>query len=164
MRPPRRGFTLIEMMVVLAVIAILALMAVPSMQGRLVREQIVEAARFADFAKQPIALAWRTTASLPADNAAAGLPEPNRIVSHHVASLTVEDGALHIVFGNQAHGALRGKTLTLRPGVVEDAPVVPVAWVCGRAAPPEPMVARGVDRTDIERRFLPVNCQGPATP
>jgi type IV pilus assembly protein PilA len=164
MMPFRRGFTLIEVMVVLAVIAILALMAMPSMQGRLVREQIVEAARFADFAKAPVAQAWRTTASLPADNAAAGLPEPHRIVSNHVASLTVEDGALHIVFGNQANGALRGKTLSLRPGVVEDSPVVPVAWVCGHAAPPEPMVARGADRTDIERRFLPRNCQGPATP
>ena len=53
-----KGFTLIELMVVVAVIAILALLAVPSMQSRLVREQIVEAVRLADIAKAPIAASW----------------------------------------------------------------------------------------------------------
>jgi type IV pilus assembly protein PilA len=158
----RAGFTLIEMMVVLAVIAILAMIAVPNIQDKLVRDQVIEAMRLADIAKAPIAAAWGLTRTLPADNAAAGLPAADRIVSNLVGSLSVEAGAIHVTFGNRASAAIKGKTLTLRPAVVEDAPVVPVAWVCGRAAAAERMTARGVDRTSVPAHFLPLNCR--ATP
>lgn len=90
-----KGFTLIELMTVVAVIAILALLAVPSMQDRLLREQIVEAARLADIAKAPIAASWAKDHALPLDNAAAGLPVAEKIVSNHIRSLTVEGGAIH---------------------------------------------------------------------
>ena len=154
-----RGFTLIELMVVLAVIAILALIAMPNFQDRIVREQIVEAVRWADFVKKPVGLTWGLTRTMPADNAAAELPNADRIVSNLVRSVRVEDGAIHIGFGNQANGALQGKTLSLRPAIVEDAPVVPVSWVCGNARAPERMTAQGANRTDIDSRFLPVNCR-----
>lgn len=154
----QRGFTLIEMMVVVAIIAILALMAIPSLQGRYIRENIVEAMPLAKIAKDPIAAAWAVTKTLPADNTEAGLPAPDKIVNNVVKSVTVEAGAIHIVFGNRANGALQNKTLTLRPAVVEDAPVVPVAWVCGRARAPDNMQARGTDRTSIPNNHLPVNC------
>jgi type IV pilus assembly protein PilA len=134
-----RGFTLIELMVVVAVIAILALLAVPSMQDRLVREQIVEA--------------------MPLDNAGAGLPGAEKIVSNHVKSLAIEGGAIHLTFGNRAIAAISGKTITLRPAIVEDAPVVPVAWVCGDARPPDRMTVQGINRTDVAKNYLPINCR-----
>lgn len=146
-------------MVALAVIAILALMAVPGIQTRLVREQIVEAVKLADMAKPLVAAAWLAEASLPEDNAAAGLPAADKIVGNYVSALTLEDGAIHIRFGNSANGAIQGKTLSLRPAVVEDAPMVPVAWVCARAAVPGNMAAQGVDRTDVPPEFLPSNCR-----
>ncbi len=152
------GFSLIEVMIVVAIIAILALMAVPSLQNKYIRENIVEAMPLAKIAKDPVAATWAATKTLPEDNASAGLPEPDKIVSNVVKSVTVENGAIHIVFGNRANGALRGKTLTLRPGVVEDAQVVPVAWVCGHARPPENMRAMGTDKTDVPASYLPVNC------
>jgi len=154
-----RGFTLVEMMVVLAVIAILALIAMPNFQDRIVREQVVEAVRWADFVKKPVAATWTMTQALPPDNAAASLPPADRIVSNLVRAVSVEGGAIHISFGNQANGAIQGKTLTLRPAIVSDAPVVPLAWVCGQAATPDRMTAQGVNRTDIAPRFLPVNCR-----
>jgi type IV pilus assembly protein PilA len=153
------GFTLIELMVVVAIIAILALMAVPLYRDKFVREQVIEAMRLTEIARKPIAAAWSATGSLPGDNPAVGLPVPDKVVSNYVSSLTVEGGAVHIVFGNQANGALRGMTLSLRPAVVEDAPVVPVAWVCGYAAVPGKMTVTAVNRTDVPREWLPVNCR-----
>lgn len=146
-------------MVVVAVIAILALMAMPSMQGKVVRDQIIEAAKWADIAKAPVATSWTVTHTLPADNAAAGLPSADRLVSNLVSGVAVEAGAVHITFGNRANGALQGKTLTLRPAIVEDAPVVPVAWVCGNANAPERMTTQGRNRTDVAANFLPLNCR-----
>jgi len=55
---------------------------------------------------------------------------------------------------------LTGRVLTLRPAVVEDTPVVPIAWVCGFAAVPDGMAVRGENRTDIAASLLPVNCRG----
>lgn len=155
----RRGFTLIELMAVLAVIAILAMIALPNMQGRLVRDQIVEAMRLADIAKAPIDVAWRITGMLPADNAEAGLPAPEKIVGNLVGAVRVEAGAIHVRFGNRANAAIQGRTLTLRPAVVDDEPVVPVAWICAGASVPKNMSVRGTDRTDVPARLLPLNCR-----
>jgi type IV pilus assembly protein PilA len=153
-----RGFTLVEVMVALAIVAILALMAVPSLQEKMVRDQIIEAAKLADVAKEAVANVWRAAQDLPRDNQAAGLPAADKIVSTWVSSVAVEDGAVQLTFGNQAHAALKGHRLTFRPAVVPDAPVVPVSWVCGHAKVPDKMTAKGVDRTDVDPRFLPLNC------
>ena len=155
-----RGFTLIEMMVVVAVIAFLAMIAVPSIQDRLVREQIVEAVRLAEIAKPPIVASWTAIHVFPADNVGAGLPVADKIVSNHVKAVLIEDGAIHITFGNRAIAAINGKTLTLRPAVVTDAPIVPIAWVCGDAAAPDKMTLQGVNRTNVAKNFLPLNCRG----
>lgn len=159
MNDRQHGFTMIELLVVLVVVAILAMIAVPSIQDRLVREQVVEGMKLAEVAKPPIAAAWRTAHTLPADNAEAELPAADRIVGNLVRAVRVEQGAVHVTFGNQAKAPLQGKTLTLRPAVIDDAPVVPIAWVCGAASAPTPMSVRGVDRSDVAPRYLPLNCR-----
>lgn len=154
-----RGFTMIELLAVMAVMAILAALAVPNLMDRVVRDQIVEGAKLADIAKGPVATGWSGAKKLPNDNAEAGLPVAEKIVSNHIRALAVEAGAIHLKFGNGASAALQGKTLTLRPAVVEDAPVVPVAWVCASASAPAMMTLRGTNRTDIAPRYLPLNCR-----
>ena len=159
MNRPAPGFTMIELMMVVAVVAILAMLAMPSFRERIVRDQIVEAMKIAEIAKAPVAAAWAVAHTLPADNAALGLPAPEKIVGNFVSAVAVEGGAIQVTFGNKANGAIVGKTLTLRPAVVEDAAIVPVAWVCGHASPVDKMTAKGVDRTNIEAALLPLNCK-----
>lgn len=154
-----QGFTLIEMLMVIAVIAILAMIAMPSYQGKIIRDQIVEGSTLANLARGPIAALWSATKTLPVDNASMGLPAPDKIVNNLVRAVTVQDGAIHITYGNRANGRLKDKTLTLRPAVVEDAQVVPVAWICGAASVPDKMVVKGENKTDIAKEYLPLNCK-----
>lgn len=155
----RRGFTLVEMMAVLAVITILALMAVPSYLDRIVRQQIEAALPLADVAKKPVAEAWTLVHAFPADNAAAGLPAADKIVGNYVSAVAVQDGAIQITFGNSVNKSIFGKVLSLRPAVVEDEPVVPVAWICGHAAGPDKMTIKGNDQTSVPDMFLPLSCR-----
>ena len=156
------GFSMLEMMVVVAIIGILALMAAPSFQDQIVRDQITNALPLADITKPPNALAWSAMQTFPADNAAAGLPAADKIVNNAISSVAIGGGAIHITFGNRANGLITGKILTLRAGVVEDAPVVPVTWVCGYAEAPEKMTIRGENKTNIPPNFLPFACRSRA--
>lgn len=153
------GFSAVEMMVVVAIIAILAMIAIPSSLGRIVKEQVASTVPWADAAKEPIAMQWKTSKTLPADNAAAGLPAPEKMVSNFVTRLEVQDGAIHMTLGNKAHPKLHGKVLSMRPAVIEDAQIVPIAWVCGHAQAPSPMVVKGEDGTTIPDEFLPSACR-----
>jgi type IV pilus assembly protein PilA len=154
-----KGFTLLELMAVVAIVAILALMALPGFVDTIIRNQVLEALPLADIARRPVDASWAAAQSFPADNAAIGLPVPEKVVSNGVSAVAVQDGVIHITFGNRANGLIKGKVLTLRPAVVEDAPVVPVAWVCGYAAPPEKMTVRGENRTNVPQRYLPWKCR-----
>lgn len=153
------GFTMVEMMAVIAVITILALMAIPSYLDRIVKAQIEAALPLADVAKKPIAAFWGATQTMPADNAVAALPVADKIVNNYVSALTVQDGVIHLTFGNRASKSIAGKTLSLRPAIVEDAPMVPITWVCGFAEAPAKMTALGSDRTNVDPGYLPMECR-----
>ena len=152
------GFTLLEMMVVIGIIAILASMAVPSYIYKMIREQLVNALPLAELAKKPVAASWLLEQKFPANNAAAGLPVPEKIVSSLVSSVAIQDGVVNITFGNSAHGALKGKILSFRPAVVDDAPIVPVSWVCSKGPVPDKMTVKGIDSTTVDASYLPGYC------
>ena len=146
----RRGFTLIELMVVVACIAMLAALALPNYQDRIIRTQVQEALGFATFAEDAVQLFHTKTHRMPANNAEAGLPPADQVLGNYVARLEVEQGAIHIRFGNRASRALADKWLTLRPGT---------SWLCGVAHPVSGLDYSGVNRTDIEARQLPLDCR-----
>jgi type IV pilus assembly protein PilA len=150
---------MVEMLAILAVVAILATLAVPSYLDRIVREQIKAALPLTDIAKQPIAASWSLNQFFPADNAAAGLPAADKIVSNYVASVSVTGGSITMTFGNRANKTIAGKVLSLRPAVVEDAPIVPIAWVCGNAEAPGKMTLKGQNVTNIPDALLPMECR-----
>jgi len=155
----KRGFTMIEMMMVLGVITVLALMVAPSYMEKIIRDQIIEALPLADIAKAPVAFAWAAGVPMPDDNNAAGLPAADKIVSNLVSAVQIDKGAINITFGNRANSSIKGKVLSLRPAVVADAPIVPVAWVCGNAPPPDKMTVKGQNKTDVPLLYLPFKCR-----
>jgi type IV pilus assembly protein PilA len=153
------GFTLFELMVVVSIIAILALTTVPFYIDREIQQQVKEGVQFAEFAKKAVAAIWALSGKLPEDNAAAGLPEPAKIIGTYVAALKVDHGAITVTFGSKANRFIQGKHVTLRPGYVPDAPIVPLSWVCGLAAPVAGLTFAGENATDIPPGRLPVSCR-----
>jgi type IV pilus assembly protein PilA len=154
-----RGFSVIEMMVVVAILGILAMVAIPSSMSKIIKEQITAALPLADIAKAPIAAAWSISQVMLAGNAEADLPSPDKVVNNFISALEIDNGAIHMTFGNKAHPQIKDKVLTLRPAVIEESKVVPVAWVCGNAKAPEKMTVKGENRTNIPPEYLPHLCR-----
>ena len=154
------GFTWIELLLVVAVLGALALMAIPSMQDNVLKRQVREGLALADLAKKGVQGAWSVAGEMPADNKAAGIPEHDKIVGNLVKDVNVTDGAVTLTFGNNASKALDDKKVTLRPAVVPDQPVVPIAWLCHEVAVPKGMEVRGKNATDVPSNYLPAECRG----
>lgn len=153
------GFTIVEMMVVVAILAILAMIAIPSALTRIIREEVAAAVPFAETAKEPASAQWKATKTLPADNKEAGLPAADKVVSNLISSLVVDKGVIHMTFGNKARSILQGKVLSFRPAVIEESQAVPVAWVCGNAPTPAKMTLMGDNKTNIDTKYLPFACK-----
>lgn len=154
-----QGFSAVEMMVVVAIIAILSMIAIPSGLERIIREQINAALPLADVAKEPASAQWKARKTLPKDNAEIGLPTRDKVVSNWISALEVDRGVIHMTFGNKANPKLQGKILSIRPAVIEESQLVPVAWVCGNAAVPANMTVFGENRTTIAPEYLPFSCR-----
>lgn len=150
---------MIELMVVIAIIAILSMLALPSYYYKMVTDQIGTITPLLTVAETPVAAAWAVTQKLPADNTAAGLPAPEKMIGNYVSAVTVVNGAVNVTFSKRAMPALSGKVLSYRPAVVSDSPVVPVTWVCGNAAPPPKMTVLGANQTTIDASYLPRGCK-----
>lgn len=160
--PARSGFTLLEILIAIAIVAILASLAVPSFIEQSIRGQVAEGVGVAKFVQDAVQAAYLATNAMPADNAAAGVPPATSIVGRTVSAVTVKDGAITITYGNQASRSVAGRLLSLRPAVVDGYPQVRISWVCGTALVPDKMSVHVPDRTDLPPAWLPVSCRGNA--
>jgi type IV pilus assembly protein PilA len=84
---------------------------------------------------------------------------PDKIVNNYVSAVAVDKGVINLTFGNRANKAIAGKVLSLRPAVVDDAPIVPITWVCGSAEAPDKMSVKGQDSTTLDPVYMPIECR-----
>ena len=153
------GFTLIELMIVVAIIGILAAIAIPAYQDYTIRAQVSEAFSITSELKFDIKDYYKDRGVFPASNEAAGAPPADKLIGNYVSGVEISDGAMHIEFGNYVNTAVAGKILSLRPAVVDGSPASPYSWSCGYRPPPEGMSSIGEDRTNVDKKYLPSVCR-----
>ena len=130
MKSVQKGFTLIELMIVVAIIGILAAIAIPAYQDYTIRAQVTEGLNLAGAVKAAIAEDYANEGSWPTDLTDAGLDNATPPAGKYVTGITIANGLITIAYGSQANATIAGDTLTLIPGLSANLDVV---WKCSTA-------------------------------
>ncbi len=143
-----RGFSLIELMIVIAIIGILSSIAIPAYLDYTIRAQVSEGMSLASGTKAGIAEFWLDTGAFPPSNASAGLVSPTSITGHYVLSVNVADtpGRIAVQYGKDANVSIStapANVLTYSATTTEGS----ISWVCGGSG------------TTIQDKYLPTACR-----
>ncbi len=150
----QQGFTLIELMIVVAIIGILAAIAIPAYQDYTIRSQASEGLSLADGVKTAMSEFYTNKGYFPATNTSAGLAAASAIKGNYVASVQVQGGSgatnngIVITYGNQANSALQktGQNVLFISAITNAGSI---QWKCGAGS-----------TTTVLKKYLPSSCQG----
>jgi len=166
MKAVQKGFTLIELMIVVAIIGILAAIAIPAYQNYTIRSQVTEGLSLADGWKTGVAEYYAQNGTFPTGCSAAGNVAAGQMVcagattGKYVNSVVVGAlaGQIVITYGGQANNKINGLVLDISPGLSTNNDVV---WICGKAGVAG-MVALATappaDGTTVPVQYLPASC------
>ena len=157
MKTLQKGFTLIELMIVVAIIAILAAIAIPAYQDYVIRSQVSEGMSLADGAKTAMAEYYSNNGSWPTTNTLAGLSSAASITGKYVSNVNVgtTPGKIVVTFSSTsprvASSKISGKLLTFSAFATGTAGSI--TWHCS------PNQGGGTP-TNIDPKYLPASCRG----
>ena len=113
MKIVQQGFTLIELIIVVAIIGILASIAIPAYQRYTIRAQIAEGLVLSSPFKPAVVEFYNDNGAFPADNTVAGLAAPGDYAGEYVSSVTVNGPVVSIQYGNSANAQINGQIVTI---------------------------------------------------
>ncbi len=161
----QKGFTLIELMIVIAIIGILAAIAIPAYQNYTIRSQVTEGLSLADGWKTSISEYYAQNGAFPTGSSNANPTPPGDIAitgassGKYVGVISVVAGGNIIVTysGPQVNAKLNGFALGLYPGLDGNQDVV---WVCGSATAPATLATLPTvtTSTTVSPAYLPTSC------
>jgi type IV pilus assembly protein PilA len=159
-----RGFTLIELMIVVAIIGILAAIAIPAYQDYTIRAQVTEGLNLASSAKAAVAEYYANNGAWPTALVGAGAGQLGFTANpsgKYTGSVSINgtSGTLRITYNGVGANAKLSATpiLDLRPGLSGNNDVI---WICGRASTASTTTVPGqADGTTVLAKFLPSACR-----